>query len=144
MVSRGRRGCLAAVAALLLASACTSDSAAQWCADSLRLLDAVHSFRDLSELPRGDALKNQVSGAANVSAAVVSGAGPDAKEAFRALRTGVVDLDRTLSSYGYDLLRAQSESDTAEQEDLLALDGAVVTAALIVAGNDRNQQCQAP
>ncbi len=46
------------------------------------------------------------------------------------LTTGAEDVDRVLARYGYDRLRAQSESDNLETEDLYSLNSGTVSAAL--------------
>ena len=46
------------------------------------------------------------------------------------LTTGAADVDRVLARYGYDRLRAQSESDNLETEDLYSLNSGSASAAL--------------
>ncbi len=46
------------------------------------------------------------------------------------LSTAAADLDRVLARYGYDRLRAQSESDNIEAQELYALNSGSVTDAI--------------
>ena len=64
--------------------------------------------------------------------------------AFRTLEEGIVGLESTLATYGYDLLRAQSESDSIEQEALYALDASAIDAALANAQNHIDDRCSLP
>jgi len=145
VVARGRRrrgwlwGPLVSIALVL--TACAADDAATWCSDATDLVETVNRHRDLVELPTSDNLRADISLAVEVSGGAVSGADTDFVEAFRTLEDGIVGLDGTLAKYGYDLLRAQSESDSVEQELLYALDASVMDAALANAQNHIDDRC---
>ena len=53
----------------------------------------------------------------------------------------VVDLERVLDRYDYDLLRAQSESDSGEQDELFAIEGQPITEAIGLAAAEINRRC---
>lgn len=130
---RTTRGGRLAVAVALALAGCSTGGGSDWCEQASALTELVADYRNLVELPDGAELEARIEAAIDGSDAVIDGADGVDAEAFEALRVGLVDLDRVLGSYGYDLLRAQSESDTVEQADLYVLDGVPIADALTTA-----------
>ncbi len=125
----------------LIVTACSSEPSATWCADAERLTTFVADYRELDEVPDAANLRERLEAIVASREATVAGAAEDVRDSFAALGVATVDLDRVLSRYGYDLLRAQSESDTVEQADLVALDGVPVLEALTLATARVVQRC---
>jgi len=132
------------VSTLLVLAGCSADDGVAWCSDASDLVETVNRNRDLVELPSSEQLRADITRAVELSGGVVSGAEADYTGAFLTLEDGIGGLDDTLAKYGYDLLRAQSESDTVEQELLYALDASVMDAALANAQNHIDDRCSLP
>jgi len=140
-----RRRLLGAIvpAALVLAG-CSAESTAAWCTDASELVQTVNHQRDLSELPASNELRVDITGAVAVAGDVVSGAEADFVDAFRTIEEAIVGFDNTLAKYGYDLLRAQSESDSVEQESLYSLEASAIDDALANAQDHIDDRCALP
>jgi hypothetical protein len=130
-----------ALALVVVVSSCSGDGASSWCDDARQLTSVVDSYRDQIEIPKADELRSQVSGALDIRSNVLRNADPSVRDAFDVIGTAVVDLDRVLDDFDFDLLRAQSESDSEQQDELFAVDGQPVAAALAVAANHLAEVC---
>jgi len=117
-------------AAALVLACCSGSTSSTWCDDATTLTDVVSRYRGAVDFPDPTQLRRDVASAIGARDRAASDATEAVADAFETMGLAVVDLDRVLDGYGYDLLRAQSESDSAEQDELFAIEGQPVTDAL--------------
>jgi len=128
-------------AAVIMVASCSDRSASTWCEDARTLTDVVVGYRNMVDFPDPTQLRGDLSGAIAARARAISEAGEGTTDAFETLGLAIVDLDRVLGRYDYDLLRAQSESDSGEQDEMFAVEGQPVADALLATQAEIGRRC---